>query len=150
MARKVLMVFAALALAVSALAGCGGSSTPHAATLAMAPLSAMPQAVHTAPQAVQQAYQFNVANPDTMQHIPCYCGCGSMGHDSNYACYVQDVNANGEIAFDNHALGCSICVDITRDVMRGLQDGKDLKTVRLEIDTKYSRFGPSTPTQPVL
>jgi len=40
-------------------------------------------------------------------------------------------------------------VDITRDVMKGLKDGKDLKTIRAAIDRKYSQFGPPTDTQPV-
>jgi hypothetical protein len=40
-------------------------------------------------------------------------------------------------------------VDITRDVMKMLQEGKDLKTIRLTVDRKYSQFGPSTHTPPV-
>lgn len=148
--RKVLVMAVMLVLVSGALAGCGGgASAGGGITLKMAPLSAMPQAVQAAPKTVQEAYQFNVANPDTMQHIPCYCGCGGIGHESNYACYVQDVDASGQITFDGHALGCGICVDITRDVMRGILDGKELKTIRLEVDAKYSRFGPSTPTGPV-
>jgi hypothetical protein len=40
-------------------------------------------------------------------------------------------------------------VDITRDVMRMLDEGKPLKEIRATVDTTYSRFGPSTPTPPV-
>lgn len=139
-----------LALGVAALlAGCGGAAAGQGVVLNMAPLSAMPRAVQAAPKAVQEAYQFNVANPEIMQQMPCYCGCGSIGHDSNYACYAQNTAADGPVQFDGHALGCGICVDITHDVMRGLLDGKELKTIRWEVDAKYSRFGPSTPTEPV-
>jgi len=40
-------------------------------------------------------------------------------------------------------------VDITRDVMRMLDDGKTIKEIRAHVDKTYSRFGPSTPTPPV-
>jgi len=40
-------------------------------------------------------------------------------------------------------------VDITRDVMRMLDEGKSLKEIRAYVDRSYSRFGPSTPTPPV-
>jgi hypothetical protein len=40
-------------------------------------------------------------------------------------------------------------VDITRDVMRMLDEGKQLKEIRAVIEKTYSRFGPATPTPPV-
>ena len=103
----------------------------------------MPAEVQSAPVTVQEAYQFAAANPDVMENIPCYCGCGNIGHASNYACYVSHVDDNGKIAFDNHALGCSICVDITQDVMRMLREGKSPPEARAYIDATYSRYGPS-------
>jgi hypothetical protein len=103
----------------------------------------MPPEVRSAPVTVQEAYQFNVANPDIMKNIPCYCGCGAMGHTSNYACYVSHVDDKGNITFDNHALGCSICVDITQDVMRMLREGKSPQEARANIDATYSKYGPS-------
>jgi hypothetical protein len=78
-----------------------------------------------------------------MKDIPCYCGCGNIGHTSNYDCYVSDVDDAGNITFDNHALGCSICVDITQDVMRMLKDGKSPQEARASIDATYSKYGPS-------
>jgi hypothetical protein len=109
----------------------------------MASMDLMPAEVHAAPMTVQEAYQFNVANPDVMEEIPCYCGCGNIGHTSNYDCYVSNVDNKGNIAFDNHALGCSICVDITQDVMRMLKDGKSPQEARAYIDATYSKYGPS-------
>jgi hypothetical protein len=109
----------------------------------MASMDLMPAEVHSAPVTVQEAYQFNVANPDVMKDIPCYCGCGNIGHTSNYDCYVSHVDNAGNITFDNHALGCSICVDITKDVMRMLKDGKSPQEVRASIDATYSKYGPS-------
>ena len=103
----------------------------------------MPVDVQSAPVSVQEAYQFNAANPDIMKDIPCYCGCGDIGHTSNYDCYVSNVDVSGKITFDNHALGCSICVDITQDVMRMLRDGKSPQDARAYIDTTYSKYGTS-------
>lgn len=111
--------------------------------LYLMPLDKMPAEVQSAPVAVQEAYQFASINPDVMQNIPCYCGCGDIGHTSNYDCYVSNVDASGNITFDNHALGCSICVDITQDVMRMLRDGKSPQDARAYIDATYSKYGPS-------
>jgi len=133
--------FSALALLVaSLLPACSGKSTDH---LTMMPLDRMPTEVQSAPVLVQQAYQFAAVNPDIMKQIPCYCGCGAMGHTSNYSCYVQNVDANGNITFDNHALGCSICVDITQDVMRLQREGKSIQEIRAYVDAAYSKYGPS-------
>lgn len=112
-------------------------------SLHMIPVSQLPAEVQAAPLTVRTAYQFAAGNPDLMQHIPCYCGCGDIGHGSNYECYVSRVDASGNITFDNHALGCSICVDITLDVMRMLEDGKSQEEARAYIDATYSRYGPS-------
>jgi hypothetical protein len=103
----------------------------------------MPSEVQAAPATVQQAYQFASANPDLMKAIPCYCGCGSVGHTSNYSCYVSDVDQIGNMSFDSHALGCSLCVDITQDAMRLLRQGKSNADIRAYIDTAYSKYGPS-------
>jgi hypothetical protein len=110
----------------------------------MASMDNMPVDVQSAPVTVQQAYQFAVANPDLLQQLPCYCGCGPIGHTSNYACYVAEQNSDGTAkTFDNHALGCSICVDITQDAMRLLKDGKSVPEIRTYVDQSYAKYGPS-------
>ncbi|MCJ7432528.1 MAG: PCYCGC domain-containing protein [Anaerolineales bacterium] len=107
------------------------------------PLDQMPAEVQSAPVTVQTAYQFAAANPDVMKQIPCYCGCGNIGHTSNYSCYVSGVDDKGNITFDNHALGCSICVDITQDVMRLLKEGKTVPEIKAYVDAIYSKYGTS-------
>jgi len=109
----------------------------------MAPMSDMSAEVQSAPLVTRQAYQFAVANPEVMKNIPCYCGCGAMGHTSNYSCYVAGLDAKGSVKFETHALGCSICVDITQDAMRLLRQGKDVQAIRAYVDQTYSRYGPS-------
>jgi hypothetical protein len=71
------------------------------------------------------------------------CGCGSIGHTSNYACYVAGKETNGELIYDSHALACSICVDITQDAMRLLDQGQEVSEIRAYIDRNYSAYGPS-------
>lgn len=143
--RVFLIVMILMLLATSLLSACSSNttSTTDVGGLAMASMDGMPAEVKAAPTTVQQAYQFNVANPDVMKQIPCYCGCGKMGHTSNYACYVHSVDAQGVITYDTHALGCSICVDITQDTMRMLKQGKTVAEIKSSIDQTYAKYGPS-------
>jgi len=119
-------------------------STPQSNehSIKLAPLSEMPNSVKISPETVRESYQFAVSNPEILKNIPCYCGCGPMGHTSNYSCYIQSVDDTG-IIFDEHALGCSICVDITTDTMHMLKEGKSVKEIRVLVDQRYSPFGPS-------
>lgn len=130
-------------VALTVLPACSTQSNSGEIHLNMASMDQMPAEVQSAPVTVQEAYQFNVANREVMQNIPCYCGCGNIGHTSNYDCYVSHVDSQGNITFDNHALGCSICVDITQDVMRMLREGKSPQEARAYIDATYSKYGPS-------
>lgn len=147
--RRISIILATLFILSVGLTGCSiegeTGATGHA--FAMAPMAGMPDIVKQAPVAVQQAYQFAVANPEVLQQIPCYCGCGAMGHTSNYACYVAGAGAEGEVLFDNHALGCSICVDISQDAMRLLDQGKDVPEIFAYVESNYARFGPPTPLE---
>ncbi len=106
----------------------------------------MPDYVKNAPASVQEAYQFAVTHPHDLETVPCYCGCGNMGHQSNLNCYVKDISADGKVTYDSHASGCGICVDITKDVMRMKQEGKSAAQIRGYIDATYSAYGPSTNT----
>lgn len=109
----------------------------------LAPISALPKEMQAAPAAVRTAYQFAAANPDALQNVPCYCGCGAIGHKSNLACYIKELGADGKPIFDDHALGCSICVDIAADVMKLTGEGKSPAAIRQQIVDTYSKFGPA-------
>ena len=137
----VIILLVILSGSLSACSGRVASDDDH--DLAMAALDQMPPDVQNAPVAVRQAYQFNVANPDVVTQLPCYCGCGSMGHTSNYSCYVSNVDAGGKVTYDTHALGCSICVDITQDTMRLLKQGKTVPEIKAYVDQTYAQYGPS-------
>jgi hypothetical protein len=142
--HSLFLLLGLFALLGSLAAGCGGGgASPDRHDLAMAPLHDMPADVQAAPVSVREAYQFAVANPEVLQELPCYCGCGAMGHTSNYACYVSAAATDGGVTFDPHALGCSICVDITQDAMRLLRQGQSVAEIRAYVDTTYARYGPS-------
>lgn len=129
-----------LALISPLLVACAGQKQ---ADLSMLPSDRLPAEVQSAPASVREAYRFAAANPDLMKQIPCYCGCGAVGHTSNYACYVSGQDAQGRRTFDEHALGCSICVDITQDVMRLTRQGKSPAEIKAYVDTNYSPYGAS-------
>ncbi len=120
-------------------AGCAASPTHD---LKMAALNLLPDQMQQAPTRVREAYQFAVANPDALKNVPCYCGCGAMGHTSNYSCYVTEAKADGTVVLDEHALGCSLCVDISQDVMRMTREGRAPPEIRTAILSTYSKFGP--------
>jgi hypothetical protein len=136
-----LMVFLTLASGLSACSAKPAASSADSPD--MAAMSGMPDSVKSAPTVVSDAYRFAVAHPDAVKNVPCYCGCVSAGHTSNYSCYVQEVKDDGQIVFDSHALGCTLCVDITQDVMRMTKAGKSPGDIRAAIDATYSQYGPS-------
>jgi len=141
----IVLIFALATASLSACAGTGSQNDP----ITFAPKSMLPDFARDASRQVQEAYLFAAANPNVLRQYPCYCGCGGMGHTSNLDCYVKEFRTDGTVEFDNHAFGCSICVDITQDVMRLMREGKDETTIRDYINTTYSPFGPSTDTPPV-
>jgi hypothetical protein len=122
--------------------GCAREGKAESNPFPMASLNQMPPEVQNAPTTVRQSYQFAVANPEVLKALPCYCGCGPIGHESNYACYIHETET-GEQLFDPHALGCSICVDITVDAMRMLGQGRTIEEIRTYVDDTYSIFGPT-------
>lgn len=140
--RRLLSLLSLLSLLLPGILTAGCASSPNSQGMKMAPLETMPQDVQTAPTSVRDAYQFAAANPAPLKNVPCYCGCGAIGHKSNYDCYIKDVQADGKIVFDQHALGCSLCVDITQDVIRLSKEGKSPGDIHSFIVANYSRFGP--------
>lgn len=139
--RHLLFLVTALLLMASALPACsaGGSVSLMAE-------DHLPAKVRSAPAVVKEAYQFAAANPKVLKAIPCFCGCGSIGHTSNYSCYIDGEAPSGRLDFDNHAMGCSICVDITQDTMRLLKQGRSVPEIRAYVDDVYGRYGTSNIT----
>lgn len=110
----------------------------------MAPLKDMPEMVRSADARTQEAYRFAAANPDAAAEVPCYCGCVGLGHETSYDCYVAGTTADGALEYDMHAVNCTVCVDITQDQMRMMDDGDSPDTIRAWLAGNYAKYGPPT------
>lgn len=97
-----------------------------------------------------KGYQAAVDYTDEMNQIPCFCGCGkNAGHKSVRYCFIEKRNGN-DIMFDPHGSGCKICVDIALDVVKGIENGEQLKDIRDRITGQYREYLDSaTPTPPI-
>jgi hypothetical protein len=88
---------------------CGSSrdtgSPADGTAVKLAPASALSPDLRRLPPEYQEAYRFALANPDILTRIPCYCGCGSVGHMDNRMCYIQSETADGNVVFDYHGAG---------------------------------------------
>lgn len=51
---------------------------------------------------VQEAYVYAVQHPEVLSHMPCYCGCISVGHHSNADCFVDERLGDGTVRYDPH------------------------------------------------
>ena len=103
------------------------------------------------PPRVKEAYEFAVARPEVLEYIPCFCGCGSIGHKSNKDCYIKHTKADGSVILDDHGAKCELCVEITLETKDLLGGGKTLKEIRKIIDQHYSEkyaSGTDTPLPP--
>jgi hypothetical protein len=97
---------------------------------------------------IQQVYEFAARHPEVLQYQPCYCGCERIGHRANHDCFIKTRAANGTVTqWDEHGIGCAICLGVGRDSMALFNGGAKPAEIRAAIDRKYGAFYPSsTPT----
>ena len=141
---KAAAIFVIPTLVIMLIAQALPRDTAPARVMELAPMSHMPDFVHTAPAAAQHAYRVAAANHDFLTHFPCYCGCVYLGHEHNLDCYIQDVLTDGTIVYDPHASVCGICVEITNDAARLWEEGMEIDAIHDYIVATYSARGPST------
>jgi hypothetical protein len=104
--------------------------------------AARPDYVSSNPMA-EAAYHYAINHPNIVKWMPCYCGCGGLGHESNLACYVKPDGSG----FDEHASYCDICIEITLKTKDLVAQGMSLREIRQVIDETFGDGDmPSTPT----
>jgi hypothetical protein len=99
------------------------------------PRTGMDHSAHVVPAArfeayprVAAVYEMVAAVPSIVDGIFCYCNCSDhSGHYSLLDCFASD-----------HAARCDVCLSEATMAYQMSRDGKDLKAIRAEID---SRFG---------
>ncbi len=104
-----------------------------------------PDFVASADQATQAAYAFALARPDIVQWLPCYCGCGAMGHMSNLDCFVKPTEG-APVVFEEHGSYCGVCVETALMGQDMLAEGATLIQMRAAVDMEFGDLAPGTPT----
>jgi hypothetical protein len=123
------------------VAACGA-----APALSLADKSLMPDVVLMQSEYTQEAYRFAVAHPDDLTTVPCYCGCVGIGHRDNRDCYLKPESKPDALLFDDHALACEICADITHLTMEMKASGASSSAIRTAVDSRFADRGPGTNT----
>ncbi|MBI4610714.1 MAG: hypothetical protein HY726_17100 [Candidatus Rokubacteria bacterium] len=47
-------------------------------------------------------YRFALDQGADLEYIPCFCGCGNIGHRHNRDCYVKSQNRDGTVTWTSH------------------------------------------------
>lgn len=64
-----------------------------------------PAAYKSAAETTREAYGYAIERPDVLRWMPCFCGCGADGHQSNVDCFVRTRLGNGQVILDTHGFG---------------------------------------------
>lgn len=123
----------------------GSMPLPTADEIAAA-WKARPAYVQALPADWQNAYSFALTRPDVLQWLPCYCGCGGMGHRSNLDCFFKQREVAGEFTYEEHASYCDICVKTANMAQQMLLDGKTMLEIRTAVDATFGGGAPGTDT----
>lgn len=157
MKRRLFWLFAVAAL-VFVAAACGksggGNSEPHAEHAANGDLrettasaQQLPSFLSEQRKEIQLAYQVAGTLSDTLQWIPCYCGCGeSAGHKSNLNCFIHEIREDGTVVWDDHGTRCITCLNIALQSAELSKQGKSHYEIRQYIDAQYGKGGFAKPT----
>jgi uncharacterized protein YceK len=157
---RALLILVLVALAVPAISGCGANEA-HDGGWTTQPGQGAGDSMSTAMQAAwagrpsyvdtstrtQEAYAFAMAHPDVLQWMPCYCGCGAMGHRSNLDCFFEPTGGAERLTFEEHASYCQICVDEALLAKQLTAQGQSLRAVRGAVDRAFGGAAPGTPTE---
>ncbi len=100
---------------------------------------------------LKDAHVFAADHPEVASYVPCYCGCGTMGHKNNADCFVGTRDEAGRVtSWVPHGAACAVCIDIAVESMRMRNSGASVSAIRAQIQNEYRPRFPSseTPTPP--
>ena len=96
---------------------------------------------------LKDAHIFAADHPEVASYIPCYCGCGNMGHKSNADCFVESREKDGRVhTWVPHGAACAVCIDIAVESMRMHNSGASVAAIRKQIQGEYRPHFPTTET----
>lgn len=64
----------------------------------------LPSFARQASPTIQAVYRYASDHAETLQYIPCFCGCAHIGHHHNAECYVAERLSGGYITFTDHGV----------------------------------------------
>jgi hypothetical protein len=155
--RPLLLTTTLVAVAAATVAVTGQTAKKNAApaapsaaarTITLPPLPALGYAPARPVDVANAAYRFVGEHPEVARFVPCYCGCESVGHSGNEACFVKRRDAAGNVLeWDMHGFGCAVCIDVARESMQLFNSGADPVSIRAAIERKWTpKFQTKTPT----
>ncbi|MBW6471121.1 MAG: PCYCGC domain-containing protein [Methanosarcinaceae archaeon] len=115
-----------------------GNSKTNAADDELASSLNLPGYAYSSPITLK-AYEYTTLNPQIIDQVPCYCGCGGLGHESLLNCFMTD---DGE--YDNHASQCDICVGEVIKIKKMYENGLSIDVIRANIDKDYRKYADPT------
>jgi hypothetical protein len=96
---------------------------------------------------LKDAHVFAADHPEVASYVPCYCGCGNMGHKDNADCFVKARDKDGKVTeWEPHGAACAVCIDIAVESMRMRNSGASVGAIRKQIQGEYRPHFPSTET----
>lgn len=117
------------------LSGCGGTQASDDPDF--------PEFVYRSEESLD-GYRLAAANQELFDRIPCYCGCKQDPEKyQNLKDCFYDRNTGG---YDEHAAGCTTCLDEAVDIGNWREEGFSPGEIRDRIDDKYSERGDPTET----
>jgi hypothetical protein len=92
------------------------------------------------PEVVAAAFQFAAEHPEIASYVPCFCGCGRMGHHGNEDCFVRSRAANGDVVeWEEHGMDCAVCIDVATRSRQMYSAGASVRDIRAAIEKEYAR-----------
>jgi hypothetical protein len=89
-------------------------------------------------QPIMDAYNFAVSSPESLDGVPCSCGCMSKLHNGRiHERGVLDCFRIGDSGFEQHGSQCNMCVNSALDVKDMTNKGMNKEDIKQAIVAKY-------------